>query len=281
MALEILTLGRKLLKLFYGKHMKKLSILIVLGSFLAGCSDYPSSGVVDTRDIREVANIEEISGAVFSVKSGAEDAARSYSADIQAIKDLDNKFRDFIISGAEGLAPQLALTYDGVSGTALESSVSGFQEAAQAWYDESTARHNAEIAGIQAEIDQRNATKAELANKGDAYNEKVSESKEAYEKLTKERDAKIVLYRAAMKKSKEDMAKFASSVGASANGSSPLEQYNFMDFSGYTSVPDACPEKAGRVTIDSRDTDKRCIYLTIPQKLVGTKVGFWGHSVLM
>jgi len=38
LALEILTFGGKLLKLFYGEHMKKLSMLIVLGSFLAGCT---------------------------------------------------------------------------------------------------------------------------------------------------------------------------------------------------------------------------------------------------
>jgi len=55
--------------------------LIVGCLLLSGCSKYPSEGVVDTRSVREFAEIKEVSGTVYGIKNGAIEKIESLKHD--------------------------------------------------------------------------------------------------------------------------------------------------------------------------------------------------------
>jgi len=247
-------------------------VMLLPAVFMSGCSDYPTSGEIDTRVIRERADVEEITGKVFGIKPGAEEAVTAYADDMTAARTIDDQYIDYVINESQGNAPELTLTYDGVPSDQLLSAAGELEEAAQAWYDEKKAEHDAEIAEIQAEIDKHEATKAKLKDSGAAYDKIVADAKANLEKATQELNEKIGAYQSLISDSIADMDRFASAAGSTITGFTPLKRVQYIDFSRRNANPTNCPNKNGRVIIDMRDTNNRCVYLTLPRNVAGSDV---------
>ena len=69
---------------------KSLAALTVgVAVTLAGCSDYPGDGVIDTKELRKMAKIVEVEGNVYGIKTGGVNAYAVYEEDKNALRGAE------------------------------------------------------------------------------------------------------------------------------------------------------------------------------------------------
>ena len=97
---------------------KSLAALTVgVAVTLAGCSDYPGDGVIDTKELRKMAKIVEVEGNVYGIKTGGVNAYAVYEEDKSALRGAEYAAWESYQEG-KGV-PKIELQYDG--------SVDGFE----------------------------------------------------------------------------------------------------------------------------------------------------------
>jgi hypothetical protein len=132
--------------------MKRSSLalcLVFFATVLSGCSDYPSSGVIDTREVRQLTNIEDVSGAVFGLKEGAKDNFQLFGNDKFAMLGLKDLVWAHVAEGAE--KPVLILEYPGVDKSAILASTDSVIELFKVQYDDALAKNQKEINAMNAD----------------------------------------------------------------------------------------------------------------------------------
>lgn len=263
--------------------MKRLSLAVMLAIpalGLVGCSDYPSDGVVDTRQIRERAVIEEISGAVYGLKKGSTEAAQSMEADKSMTYQFSNAVWDHV--ARDGDKPDFTLSYDGVDTSAMEEEAEKLFEAAQAHLDEKMADHEADIQEIRDQKAKYESQLAEFNTAKASYEAHMKTSADALKEANEELQDAISRYNGVLNGSVSQLSELASKHGlVTFTGNSPLASYQYTDYTNRNSKPVDCPTQKGRATLDTRAKDNRCLYIMVPRQFLGTKAEAEARQILV
>lgn len=255
--------------------MKKNALYVFLALpmlWLSGCSDYASEGVFDTRIIREQADIEEITGSVYGLKEGAQEAIANLSADRTAIRNIDDEIWDAVkAQKSESEYPTLTLKYDGADGKRLLSAYDALVDAAEAKFEQEKSEYDAEVAELETELAKYQATLTELdkaQKEHDAYTAKYEKKyKAAQAKLEKGKESYNAVFASAIK----EVAEAAETHGINGRYSDSLiGRYRSIDYSKRSANPETCPTQRGYFAVDARDINNICAYLTVPRNIQGT-----------
>lgn len=243
-----------------------LAVLAVLPLlWLTGCSPYSSDGVVDTREIRERATINEISGTVFGAKPGTIKAIQMFQADMSEINDLDDAAWDYVYAGSSGDKPTLNLTYEGVDQSAITASIDSVIAAAQAKYDEEMAEYNQRNDELKAEKAKLEAQVAETSEGKAKFDAAVKNAEEALKQAQARVDAAVKVYNKPFNEVGPELNKLAATKGLkTAYNGNVIGRYRSIDFSKRSSNPANCPAQRNYFSVDIRDINNLCAYLSVP-----------------
>ena len=245
-----------------------LAVLAVLPMlWLAGCSDYPTEGSVELREVRERVTVNEVSGTIFGAKPGTIKAVQNLQADHRATRNLKDEAWDYVYSGAQGEKPSLTLAYEGVDGTELKAAVDFLIAAAQAEYDEEMAEYNGrnqELEAKKAELEAEVAQKSEAKAKFDAA---VKKAQEALDQAQKRVDEAVAVYNKPFEAVGPELNALAETKGLkTAYNGNVIGRYRSIDFSKKSSQPKQCPPQRGYFSIDIRDVNGLCAYMQVPSE---------------
>tara|TARA_R100000789_G_scaffold29180_1_gene32681 strand:- start:14 stop:550 length:537 start_codon:yes stop_codon:yes gene_type:complete len=166
--------------------LKRNGLLLAAGltAFLTGCSDYPDSGVLDTRFLRTEVSIVEVEGNVYGLKSGAVEAYSAYLQDSQTLNRAVHEGWVSYRAGEELSEPDLKFT------GSSEFDWGDFQTALTDVYKSAESKVDAEIAEQVAshKDDQKTLNKQleEIQAKGKEFNDAVADAKAKLEKAEKD-----------------------------------------------------------------------------------------------
>lgn len=255
--------------------MKKNSLFVFLMLpmvWLAGCSDYASEGVVDTRIVREIADIEEITGSVYGLKDGAQEAIIALHTDEQNVRRIDDEVWEAVKAEAsDAELPTLSLQYEGVDSSQVLSSYDTLVAAARAKYGEEVAEYNAEMAELENEIAGYKATLADLETSKAEHDAHIAQYQKAYDEIVAKVEAAKVAYNAVFASAIEEVTAAAEKEGINGRYSDSLiGRYRSIDYSKRSSSPKTCPAQRGYFAVDVRDVNQQCAYLTVPRNIAGT-----------
>lgn len=244
--------------------MTALSLLV-----LAGCSDYPDSGVVDAREIRENATINEITGVVYGLKPEAEGAFLNYMADRESMGNFSDEVWSYVLAGSEGEKPSLAMAYKGADTSALQKEVPALFEAAQKAIDEKKAEYKAEVDKAKAELAEYQALDDQYTTSIEAYRADVAKAEADYAAMEAKLDAATEAYNQTFSGVSEALNALAKSKGlnVSYDGGNVIGRSRSIDFSKRSENPAQCPDQKGYMPVDIRAINGLCAYLPVPSEL--------------
>lgn len=256
--------------------MKKLvlfTVMILPALWLAGCSDYPSDGIVDTRVIREKADIEEITGAVYGIKKGAVEAIGNIQADYDVAYNIDDKIWETIKqNGPDAELPALALTYKDADTSALQSGYEALVAKAKTDYKEGVTDQNYRVGVLQEKLDEATATLEKLNADQAGYNADIAASDEKLKAVNERLEAEKAKYNAVFASAIEQTTALAKQHGVNGTYSDTMiGRYRSIDFTNRNTVPENCPDQKGYFAVDVRDINNQCAYLAVPRNLQGTE----------
>ncbi|SNC68112.1 hypothetical protein SAMN04487881_2178 [Marinobacter sp. es.048] len=249
--------------------VKRSSLSALLMGFTAtmvGCSDYPGDGVLDTKMVREFAEIIEVEGNVYGIKKGALDAYRRYSHDRSALKSAESIAWDAYQEG-EGV-PKIELQYEGDrNGFDLDA----FQSALDTAVTEAAEKAEAEIAEDIAEAQARRAELIvkieEISKGGEKFDAYVADAKSEYEAAQKALDNAIDAYNAEIERPLTTMNEIAEANGLEKASSrlNPIRSYRKIDFSN-RAMPSSCPSQRGYTSVNLLREQKTCGYIRLASR---------------
>jgi hypothetical protein len=262
--------------------MKRHSIAAVFALpllALAGCSDYPLSGIFDTQDVLEESAIEKISGSVYGLKVGAGKAASLLSMDTLAIDDYP---RDVWISVAQGVdISDLDLSYQMAEKADVLKASENLVLNAKQRLNDALSTHDGLISDIRREKATHAEELARLNVEQLAYDSLIMPSEQLV--LTNEqalKDAQLT-YNSILTNAQSSLSDLASREDLPGlSGSSPLSRFQYIDYSKRTLPPADCPDKKGYAIIDNRSVDDRCVYINVPSQFIGTTAEPEAQSIL-
>jgi hypothetical protein len=262
--------------------MKRHSIAAVFALpllALAGCSDYPLSGIVDAQDVFEESAIEKISGSVYGLKVGAGKAASLLSRDTLAIDDYP---RDVWLSVVQGVdISDLDLSYPLAENSEVVKASENLVLNAKQRLADVLSAHNGLISEIRHEIATHSDEVARLNVEQLAYDSLIMPSEQLV--LTTEqalKDAQLT-YNSILTNAQSSLSDLASREDLpTLSGSSPLSRFQYIDYSKRTLLPADCPDKKGYAIIDNRSMDDRCVYINVPSQFIGTTAEPEAQSIL-
>lgn len=244
--------------------------LMAATAFLAGCQDYPSTGVVDTRELRERATVEEITGQAFGMKESAVSAVTAYQS---AASDLNYaKERLWRQYGETGDASAIALdlNYPGVDKTQISGLLDQVKAQVVASYDGVSTAIETEVSEAKQGIQD---AKAELValNKADAaFKAATASEQKAYDQAVQDLEAVQNQMREQFHDTGVKIVKLAERVGFTGRRSlsvNPkiLTRYKTRDYNGVAASqqPKECPPLRGHEPIDTRDLNGMCAYIHV------------------
>lgn len=253
--------------------LKRNGLLLAAGltAFLTGCSDYPDSGVLDTRFLRTEVSIVEVEGNVYGLKSGAVEAYSAYLQDSQTLNRAVHEGWVSYRAGEELSEPDLKFT------GSSEFDWGDFQTALTDVYKSAESKVDAEIAEQVAshKDDQKTLNKQleEIQAKGKEFNDAVADAKAKLEKAEKDLQSAIDAYNGAIERPLEKLNAIADANGLNqlSSNQNPIRSYRSIDFKKRVRVPDTCPDQRRSVPVDMLKEDKVCGYIQIPS-------GFEAHT---
>lgn len=249
--------------------LKRSSLAAVTGGIalsLAGCSDFPGEGVIDTKELRTHAAIVEVEGNVYGIKQGGVDAYAVYEHDQKALNRAERNAWNAYSKG-EGI-PKIELQFEGDT-TGFD--LGAFQAALEAAVDEAKTKVDAEIAEEIAEAQKRRddiAQKIEEASKGgDKFAAYVADAKAEFEAAQKALNTAIDKYNAAIASPLDKLNEIAEANGLEKVSSyqNPVKSYRTIDFSK-RSVPSSCPNQRGYTSVNLLAEQKLCAYIRLDSR---------------
>lgn len=243
---------------------KSLAALTVgVAVTLAGCSDYPGDGVIDTKELRKMAKIVEVEGNVYGIKTGGVNAYAVYEEDKNALRGAEYAAWESYQDG-KGV-PKIELQYDGsVDGFELAK----FQSALEAAVEKAVTDVEAELADDIAEAKEKRdqlAAKLQEASEGGAkYESYVADAKAEFEAAQKSLNAAIDAYNAEIERPLTTLNEIAEANGLQKvrDYQNPIKNFRSIDFSN-RSMPSTCPRQAGYTAVDMRKEQELCGYIRV------------------
>lgn len=230
---------------------------------IAGCSDYPGDGVIDTKELRKMAKIVEVEGNVYGIKTGGVDAYAVYEHDKNTLRGVEYAAWESYREG-KGV-PKLELQY---SGSVEGFELSKFQSALDAAVEEAVTEVEAElaedIAEAKAKRDELAAKLQEVSEGGAKFESYVADAKAEYEAAQKALNEAIDAYNAEIERPLNKLNEIAETNGLQKvrDYQNPIKNFRSIDFSD-RSMPSSCPRQAGYTTVDLRKEQELCGYIRL------------------
>jgi len=247
-------------------NRSSLSAALAVGVIvsLAGCSDYPDDGVIDTSILKEKAAIIDVSGNVYGIKPGGITAFSVYDHDREALKRAPYERWAAHKNGED--FPEIQLTYAGdPQGFVLGEYQNAIDGAIAAAESETDAKLAVALAEKDAEREEFIKRLEGVTQSGLSYQALIEEAKARYDKAEVDLQAAIDAYNAEVETPLKKLNEIAAAnnlepVGARKN---PVRSYRTIDYSD-RSLPDACPRKRNYTVVDVRYELEKCGYILIP-----------------
>lgn len=233
---------------------------------IAGCSDYPGDGVIDTKELRKMAKIVEVEGNVYGIKTGGVDAYAVYEHDKNTLRGVEYAAWESYREG-KGV-PKLELQY---SGSVEGFELSKFQSALDAAVEEAVTEVEVElaedIAEAKAKRDELAAKLQEVSEGGAKFESYVADAKAKYEAAQKALNESIDAYNAEIERPLNKLNEIAEANGLQKvrDYQNPIKNFRSIDFSN-RSMPSSCPDQAGYNTVDLRKERKLCGYIRLESR---------------
>ncbi len=239
---------------------------LLSAAVLVGCSDYPSSGYLDTSKQKQKVEIVDISGDVYGVQKGTSELVQKFASDLENLKGngFFSEARKAVINNEETM-PTLELTYPAPSDA---PNMAGVDEAIIAFFntkvEEVKAQVQEEIDEAQAQVDEAQAEYDSAVKAKEDFQNSVKDEEMA---LTEARDtlnAKIKEFESLKESSLAAVNAVLKKGGYSeySERSTPFSDYRYIDYAQKGNVPSSCQADRYRVTIDMLAEEKMCLYLT-------------------
>ena len=248
------------------KRSSLSALAIGIAATLVGCSDYPSEGVIDTKELRSLAKIVEVEGNVYGIKMGALDAYGVYEHDRNALNNAEYDAWEAYRKGES--IPKIELKYEGDRNG---FDLAAFRSAIDDAIAEAVKEVEAEIAEDIAEA-QENRVKVvaeieEVSKGGEKFEAYVADAKAEYEAAKKALNNAIEAYNAEIERPVQKMNEIAEANGLEKVGSrqNPIRSYRTIDFSN-RSMPSSCPRQAGYTAVNLLDEQKTGGYVRLPSR---------------
>ncbi|TYC63838.1 hypothetical protein FMN52_01025 [Marinobacter sp. BW6] len=247
---------------------KWLFLVALAASLFAGCSDYPSTGVVDTRIVREIADIDEITGKAFGLKDTAQGAVLAYEKDLDLLKGVKYRIRQQMIDSGSLDELDFPLEYSGVDNSQMTLMLQRIVDDANVIYRKTQAVLEADIVEAAKALDVARTNLQKLETATAKFEEAVKGEQEAYDAAVEELNAAQQEVGAIYERAATSMSKLAERLGYKGRRSlrydeSLIGEYRSLDYTGRNDLPSDCPAQRGYQTIDTRDLNNQCSYLHI------------------
>lgn len=237
------------------------ALTLGIAATLAGCSDYPSDGVIDTKVLRSKAEIIEVEGSVYGLKPGALDLRSALTHDRRVLRnafsagiEAHEEGKDLPTIDLKGNADTVDFDVDAFQSD-LAAAITQYTTDVDAKQAEGVKEAEAQRDKLQARMEEMSAA----ASKHDSYvAEAAATVKEAEENLSKAIEA----YNEELSKPLEELNSLAAKNGlnelpARAN---PINRYRTLDLTN-KAMPATCPKKVGHIAIDMRKETQTCGYV--------------------
>lgn len=235
------------------------AILAAVIGTMAGCSDYPSEGELNTQDVRRNFQVIEISGDVYGVTEDTIEAGRAFVEDVNTLEDFPSRFWEAHL--ADNDLPELDLQYPGIDSSDIEDLAARLEGVAE--QDEQSIRDR-----IASKVEEAKATRDEHARIVEENREKL----EAFEAADDEAAAKLKTVREkhteALKAYQEALNAPMDEINAllRANGiqelhpehGNPLKDYLYVNREQGVDGP-GCDNKVLRIVVDARAELNKCL----------------------
>lgn len=245
-----------------------LSFMALATLIFAGCSDYPSTGVVDTRMVREVADIREITGKAYGLKETARGAINAFAEDAEFIRSAKYRIWGHLADtgSLEGL--DLTLVYPNLEAPTMEQMIRETADSALAAYSQTLESIEQQKSETRQRLD-TSTVEIEKLKTADAAFKKATEAEQkdydnAVQELNEAKQGVQTIYKTAA----TSMSKLAERLGFTGRrsvsyGDSLIGRYRTLDYTGKSNLPSDCPAQRGYETVDTRDLNNTCSYLHI------------------
>lgn len=239
-------------------------VVIALVALMAACSPYPGEGVVDTRDIREKGDVEEITGKAFGIKEGADNAALAMHDDIRFIWDLEDQAWAHVVEGKE--LPTLTLAYADVSSEPVKQALSMLVEEAKAKQAAVKAEIAEDVAELEAKKQEQIAKRDEAKAGASGYEAAVAEAKGAYQKADSALKSAIQNYNEAIAAPVAKLNVLAKEKGLSTipEYRNPIKSYRYSSFED-GNKPSSCQRARNKFVVNMLDSHNQCMYFNLPE----------------
>lgn len=247
------------------KYRSGLAAALALGvaATLAGCSDYPSDGVIDTKLLRSKAEIIEVEGNVYGIKPGGLETYAAWTHDKSALNGALTNVVNARDAGESLPAIELKFSSDKTG-----FDIDDFQAAVEA----SLVKYNAAVDARQAELvaeiktkrDELAAKLEEVSAAGAKHDSYVADAKAKVETAEQSLNQAIDAYNAAFTQPLEEINKLAAAAGLKklAANSSPINSYRTLDLTNKP-VPATCPDQRSYIAVDMLKEAKTCGYIRV------------------
>ena len=254
------------------KNHVLISLLLLPVLFLTGCSDYPSDGIVDTRMIREESNIEEITGSVYGIKDGADEAVKALVADQRVTRSIDRELWDAVKSDLpEKEWPALTLSYNDIDGSTVLSAYDDLIVSVKKDYKEAISKNDQEISELEKKKSEYELILAGIQESKNQHDEFISEQVKAFKDASTEVEVAKQSYNNVFASAVKEVSEAAESKGISGSyNDNMIGRYRSIDFNKQKSSPQTCPVQKGYFSVDVRDINNQCAYLIVPRNVQGT-----------
>lgn len=253
------------------KRIGLASVSVGIAFSLAGCSDFPGDGVIDTKELRSKASIVEVEGNVYGIKSGGVDAYAVYEHDRHALINAESDAWSAHREGND--IPKIELKYDGdETGFDLD----GFQAALDEAIADADAKVTSQLEKQVEEAQQRRDKLAqeleEVSKGGEKFESYVADAKAKYKASEKALSDATDAYNGAIEGPLNKLNEIAAAndLQKVRSHQNPIRSYRSIDFKN-RSIPSSCPKQPGYTAVDLISEQKMCGYIRLPS-------GFEPHS---
>ena len=242
----------------------KASLLVVAmsGLLTTACSDYPSEGVVDTRSVREVAEVLEVTGNVYGVKSGGVQATQDLIHD----SELMQSAHAAIWESTYKKLPVGEFVPRYIDQDKFSASIVLIQQAAQAKLEKKQASINAEASEVEVELNEYLAREQELRAKVKLYKEIAGDSEQEIAQLNKQKDELIAARNQVIDSALTAVNSIARANELETLSSNPLKRYSKIDVKDKNQT--SCSPYKDRLAVDAISELGQCLYFRIPKPLM-------------
>lgn len=242
--------------------VKTIVTAIAASVVLSACSKYPSDGVVDTRSVREIAEVLEVTGEVYGVKSGG-------------LKAIQNLYHDRnLLSEAQGdvwektYKKETIIEFEPkyITADKFNASIAQVKDQAEELLRSVQAEIGQELSAAEQDLKTATDNLAAVEDKIGKYKAIAGDTEEIVAALNKEKDRLIAQRNDIIKSAKARIDEIAKANGLSALSRNPLSRYSSRDVTPEQSS--SCADYKGRLKVNLIKEQSKCLYFTLPDELM-------------